>query len=287
MLNQLTVEFQIVDGFEFCFYLKPALLGEKFDESVNVVTIEIAKQSISATDLLIAAMSIHTESVLPKNFSGIVPLFPLPNLVMFPGVVQPLQIFEPRYRAMMEWTLNHEKLIAMAVLKEDESVEHGDRPPVKPVVCVGKIVAHTRLEDGRFKLLLMGGRRARIESELSAPQPFRTARVELLDDHLDVDSGGTESDRYAKLASSFLHHLRTSNDDAVEFKRLIDNDLPLSILTDIVSSAMSLPLGKKYSLLEETDVAHRADLLIGELRKKPDEVPQGLRPTFPPRFSEN
>ena len=54
---------------------------------------------------------------LPHDFSGTVRLFPLPNLVMFPHVVQPLHIFEPRYREMLEDALEHDRLLAMALLQ--------------------------------------------------------------------------------------------------------------------------------------------------------------------------
>ncbi len=93
---------------------------------------------------------------LPANFAGIVKVFPLPNLVLFPGVIQPLHIFEPRYRALMRDALDSDQLIGMATLKPGWESSDARRPAIYPTLCVGKIVTHAELPDGRFNLLLCG-----------------------------------------------------------------------------------------------------------------------------------
>ena len=123
---------------------------------------------------------------LPENFSGIVRLFPLPNLVLFPGIVQSLHIFEPRYRKMMEDALAGDQTIAMTMIRSSDS-NTGKQPQIHSVICIGKIVAHTQLEDGRFNLLLQGVARARIVRELAVEQPYRMAEVEILDEE-PIDS---------------------------------------------------------------------------------------------------
>src|SRR5215210_7720227 len=91
---------------------------------------------------------------LPDDFAGIVRMFPLPNLVLFPHVVQALHIFEPRYRAMLEDALAGDHLICMSLLQPDWESKYDGRPSVYPVMCIGRVVAHARLEDGRYNILL-------------------------------------------------------------------------------------------------------------------------------------
>lgn len=228
-------------------------------------------------------MSITTEDVIPENFSGIVPLFPLPNLVMFPGVVQPLQIFESRYKAMMKWTMNHERLIAMAILKPEWETDQS-APPIYPVVCIGKVIAHTRLDDGRYKLLLMGGKRAFIESELSAPRPFRTAQVTLLNDVSPDDHGG---DLHEVLSGKFLHYLRNALPPNEQLDELLRKRVSLGLLTDIIASVLDLPPERKYELLEQTNADRRAEMLISELAVSLDDFTPIKAQGFPPNFSAN
>ena len=64
----------------------------------------------------------------PAEFSGIVRLFPIPNLVMFPHVMQPLHVFEPRYRDLLEDALANDRLIAMAVLEPGWESDYEGQP---------------------------------------------------------------------------------------------------------------------------------------------------------------
>src|SRR6266545_6172021 len=100
------------------------------------------------------------------DFAGTARLFPLPNLVFFPHVMQPLHIFEPRYRQMTADALAGDRLIAMALLRPGWEPDYEKVPPIYPVVCLGRIVADQRLEDGRYRLLLRGLSRAGIVEEV-------------------------------------------------------------------------------------------------------------------------
>src|SRR5580700_9155649 len=96
-----------------------------------------------------------------EGFSCTARLFPLPNLVLFPHVIQPLHVFEPRYRQLMEDALQADRLMAIALLQPGWEEDYHQRPPIHPVVCIGRIFKEERLEDGRFNLLLQGLCRAR------------------------------------------------------------------------------------------------------------------------------
>jgi len=108
------------------------------------------------------------------------PLFPLPNAVLFPGVYLPLHIFEPRYRAMVQDALDGDRIIGMTLLKPGFEAEYEERPPIYPIGCAGLIAHAEPLPDGRFNIVLQGLERFRVIDE-DQSQAYRVARIELLD----------------------------------------------------------------------------------------------------------
>src|SRR5580765_8502459 len=90
-----------------------------------------------------------------------VPLFPLPNVVLFPRAVLPLHVFEERYKAMTAQALSGDRRIAMALLKPGWEKSYYSRPAIEPVVCVGTILTHEKLPDGKYNFFLQGTARAR------------------------------------------------------------------------------------------------------------------------------
>src|SRR5205814_1912054 len=117
-----------------------------------------------------------------SQFGGTVRLFPLPNVVLYPQVVQPLHIFEPRYRQMTVDALATDRFITMCLLRPGWEEDYQGKPPVHPIACLGRIVSDQRLPDGRFNLLLRGMCRVRLIEELVSPTAYRTARVDVLAD---------------------------------------------------------------------------------------------------------
>jgi len=107
---------------------------------------------------------------------SLLPIFPLPGVVLFPGTLLPLHIFEPRYRAMVSDALAGESLIGMAML--DPERFSPERPPVLRLGGAGRIVEQERLDDGRFNIILEGVWRYRIVRE-EPSAPYRTASVEI------------------------------------------------------------------------------------------------------------
>src|SRR5438132_8216721 len=108
-----------------------------------------------------------------EKFAGEARLFPLLNLVLFPHVVQPLHVFEPRYRQLTADALAGDQLITMALLQPDWEPDDAGLPPVFPVACLGRIIAHKELADGRSILLLRGLSRVRIVEEMPTHKPYR------------------------------------------------------------------------------------------------------------------
>src|SRR5947209_13650942 len=114
------------------------------------------------------------------------PLFPLPNVVLFPRAVLPLHIFEERYKAMTEKALEGPRRIAMALLKPGWEKNYYARPGIEPVVCVGRILTHEELPDGKYNFLLQGIARARIVKEYCG-KPYRVADLERLPEEPVLD----------------------------------------------------------------------------------------------------
>ena len=105
-----------------------------------------------------------------------IPLFPLPNVVLFPNVFLPLHIFEPRYRSMVSEALGGDRIIGMVLLQPGYESNYQGRPPVFAVGCAGVITHAEPLGDGRFNIVLRGLERFRIADE-DASKPYRIAHV--------------------------------------------------------------------------------------------------------------
>jgi Lon protease-like protein len=227
------------------------------------------------------------------RFSGAVRLFPLPDLVMFPHVVQPLHIFEPRYRDMLNEALDSDGLIAMSILAPGWESDYDGRPAVLPQVCVGKVITHHRLDDGRYNLMLLGMRRGRIVNEQPPLRTFRQADVELIDDLYPADGESLRTELQSALAACFQKTLPIAKTAAGEgpVKELLADDVPLGVLTDLVSFALPFNAALKRELLGECDVDRRARLLLEALGAPVPQqraaVAAAARGKFPPGFSAN
>ena len=110
-----------------------------------------------------------------------IPIFPLPNVVLFPNVFLPLHIFEPRYRAMVADALEGDRIIGMTLLQPGFEANYEGRPAVYPIGCAG-VITHTEpLPDGRYNIVLRGIERFRVEGEDDS-RAYRLARVVALPD---------------------------------------------------------------------------------------------------------
>lgn len=227
----------------------------------------------------------------PEDFCGRVRLFPLPNLVLFPHVVQPLHIFEPRYCEMLTEALAADGLIAMALLQPGWESQYQNRPAVASTVCIGKIISHTPTEDGRHNILLVGVKRGRIVSELELESPFRVARVEILEDVYPAEDTDQRADLMQRLQDLFLHFVPDGLAAQESFKQLVGKQLPLGILTDTITYAMNLPIAIKQQLLAENNVDMRCRILTRcleqKLRNAADQACGSGLDDFPPPFSDN
>jgi Lon protease-like protein len=105
-----------------------------------------------------------------------IPIFPLPNVVLFPNVFLPLHIFEPRYRQMIEDALKGDRIVGMVLLRPGWEGDYEGRPPIYPIGCAGVITHADRLPDGRFNIVLRGMEKFRVSSEETG-RLYRVAHV--------------------------------------------------------------------------------------------------------------
>ena len=94
-----------------------------------------------------------------------IPLFPLPNVVLFPNVFLPLHIFEPRYRAMLADALHGDRIIGMTLLRPGYEANYEGRPAIYEIGCAGVITHSHPLADGRCDIVLRGIEKFRVTSE--------------------------------------------------------------------------------------------------------------------------
>lgn len=216
------------------------------------------------------------------NFDGTVRLFPLPDLVLFPHVVQSLHLFEERYRELMEDALRGDGLIAMAMLEPGWESDYAGRPPLRTTACLGRVMTHHRFSDGRFNLMLLGVRRVRLIEEIQPPLAFRRAKVEVIKEVSPAD----EIARRDELIEQLERQLPIAALRSEPLGEVLSRELSLGVLTDLLAFALPLDKDVKQFMLSEPDAGVRCDTLLKHLEKC---ACSGSESSVwsPPQFSEN
>ncbi len=195
-----------------------------------------------------------------------IPLFPLPNAVLFPGMPLPLHVFEPRYRQMVRDVAEAEKTVGMLLLRPGWERDYAGRPPVFEVGCAGVLEQCEPLADGRFNILLRGVSRFRILEE-HAGQPYRLASIEALAD-VTGDAAALEATRPQLMASIG----RASDGPAV---LVMQAELPHEAFVNALCQSLALTPVERQSLLDCDTVLERARRLIEVLQWKALEQVMG------------
>lgn len=201
------------------------------------------------------------------NFGRPIPLFPLAGVTLLPQQVLPLHIFESRYRQMVSRALDASGQIAMASYRPDGPIpEDPSNPPLRHAVCVGQIVQHEQLADGRYNLLLQGVCRARIVSE-SPPDRDRMYREAVLDPigTQESENPGLEDTR-RRISAQLTQGSLTQLDSADQVLEFVENDdVPTGALLELIAFTLIDDEETRYKLLEEGDPLARAHLLQSKL----------------------
>ncbi|MGE0394750.1 MAG: LON peptidase substrate-binding domain-containing protein [Vicinamibacterales bacterium] len=191
-------------------------------------------------------------SMLPRA----IPLFPLPNTVLFPNVFLPLHIFEPRYRAMVADALEGDRLIGMVLLKPGYEVEYEGRPAVYPIGCAGVITHTERLPDGCYNIVLRGLEKFRVADE-EGGKAYRVGVVEHLPELIDEAARDELHRQRQRLEAVLAAALERAGSEPRFPPAIPDDDL-----VNGLSQYMRLAPIERQALLERDGVLDRCRSLI-------------------------
>jgi uncharacterized protein len=187
-----------------------------------------------------------------------IPIFPLPNVVLFPNVFLPLHIFEPRYRQMLDDALNGDRIIGMVLLRPGWERDYEGRPPVYPIGCAGVITHAERLGDGRFNIVLRGMEKFRVVGEDTA-QAYRLAQVTAMPETIS-DAARAEIRGERRRLEALLVP------DANETK--MPTSMPDEDLVNALAQYLEFEPVEKQALLERDGLLARCRSLIELLEMK-------------------
>lgn len=193
----------------------------------------------------------------PPDIPAVVPVFPLERAIVLPRRELPLNIFEPRYLAMVDHAVGGDRLIGMVQPADGGTPE---KPALETVGGLGRISAYSELPDRRCLICLTGVCRFRILEELEAMTPFRQCRIEVApfaEDFLGGERSG-QVDR-AKLLSVFADYLKANGLEA-DWDSVANSDT--ESLVDTLSMLSPFGVQEKQALLEAGTPAVRAEMLV-------------------------
>lgn len=201
----------------------------------------------------------HSDKSTSFPIPSTIPVFALPNVVLFPKTYLPLHIFEPRYRQMVDDTVMGGQCIGMALLKEGWETDYYGNPPVFGMGCVGRLVSVQPLADGRSNILLQGLERFEIATE-SYDKPYRQAAITLKP---RTTEASLDPDVRQRLVAALEEYLRTRQ-DAPAWQGWFREDVSDDILVNTLSTYLDCtPLEKQFLL--EADSLHQQARRLGDL----------------------
>jgi Lon protease-like protein len=190
------------------------------------------------------------------------PLFPLPNVVLFPNVSLPLHIFEPRYREMVSDALDGDRIIGMVLLRPGWERDYDGRPPIYPVGCAGLITHAERHPDGRYNIVLRGLEKFRVKSE-DDHRLYRVAEIDtLLEPLTDADRSVMRAERRR------LEALLVPQPEGRGVDPKVPPSMPDEDLVNTLAQYLELETVEKQALLERDGLLARCRSLIELLEMK-------------------
>jgi uncharacterized protein len=193
----------------------------------------------------------------------LLPLFPLPNVVLFPNVFLPLHIFEPRYREMVADAITGDRMIGMVLLRPGWEQDYEGRPPVYPIGCSGLITHVEQLADGRYNIVLRGFERFRVIDE-DHSRPYRRASLERLSERpIDGNDRAALRRQRAKLETMLAGAHESKGADPKIPAAMGDEDL-----VNALAQYLDLEPLEKQALLEHHSLRTRAESLVELLEIK-------------------
>jgi len=197
----------------------------------------------------------------PSALPGVIPVFPLPGALLLPRGQMPLNIFEPRYLAMIDDALRSgDRLIGMIQPDPAHPGPDESKPHLFQVGCVGRITQIAESGDGRYLIQLTGVSRFRIENELPVATPYRQCKVtyQPFIDDFTARKGEQAVDRKALLRAltAFLKANKLKADwEGIE-------NAPNEALVNALAMMSPYDTAEKQAMLEAPDLKTRAEILV-------------------------
>lgn len=186
-------------------------------------------------------------------------IFPLANAVLLPRQILPLNIFEPRYLAMVEDALCAGRHIGMI---QPTSKAASEPVPVYPVGCAGRITSFQETQDGRFLIQLTGVCRFEIAEELALHKGYRRVCPDWQRYRADLEEGSGAAVSVDELEESLRSYLEM-NGLRLDWETL--HKLPASHVVDFLAINLPLDVEEKQALVETPSAAERAQMLRSTL----------------------
>ena len=216
---------------------------------------------VAIVGVLSTLPSLHAQATIPTRafeagaLPETIPIFPLEDVMLFPGATRALHIFEQRYRDMVADALEGDRLIGMVLLQPGHEAEYEGRPPIYPIGCAGIIADVEELPDGRYNILLQGQTKFRITGE-DQSRSYRLAHVEALPEELTDAERAVLADLREELSKLLPSAMRGLQAPA---------DLPDEGLVNSVAQIMPLDPLDRLGLLEQPGPLARARAILGLL----------------------
>jgi len=194
----------------------------------------------------------------PADLPQKIPVFPLSGALLLPRAELPLNIFEPRYLAMVDHAMSADRLIG--IIQPAAGHESDAVPPLMKVGCVGRIISYTETADDRVLITLSGVCRFQLVSELETVTPYRQVIANFHPFAIDLaaEGGASEVNRPA-LLKAFRDYLAANNMKANWNE--VDH-APTDILVNTLSLLAPYDPKEKQALLEAPDLKTRAEVLV-------------------------
>jgi uncharacterized protein len=195
----------------------------------------------------------------PGDFPSTLALFPLPGALLLPRGQVPLNIFEPRYIAMIDAALAGSRLIGM-IQPDATFAERIGMPRLYPVGCAGRITQFAETGDGRYLLQLTGIARFRMLEERSEGTSFRQGLVDFTEFRADLEPGLGEDDVDRNGLLVALRSFSDANQVPIDWGSI--EQAPNEALVNALSMMSPYGVREKQALLEATTLKARAEMLI-------------------------
>jgi uncharacterized protein len=196
----------------------------------------------------------------------IVPLFPLPNVVLFPKTPMPLYIFEERYRTMIREAISGNRELVIALLRSGYESSYSGIAAVHDIACLGRIETYEELEDGKFNIVVVGIHRVRLIREVQH-SPYRLVEVEKLDENAEAERLPEVVQRHKQLGGLFAKFTELATGVKQHALELMPQ-LDFESLINMVAMTLNLPIEQKQELLEIDEPSSRCDVLIPILQQQ-------------------